>query len=130
MPDTLRFPHLEGVARLAHAVTERRGGASRGPYASWNLGASVGDDPAALEENARLLREAIGARARVRFPRQVHGAAVLDADADAPAGARLGEGDAVTVSKPGRPVGVLGADCPGVIVVDPVRHALALAHSG
>jgi copper oxidase (laccase) domain-containing protein len=39
--------------RIAHAFSTRQGGVSRPPYATLNLGASVGDDPQAVEENRR-----------------------------------------------------------------------------
>jgi YfiH family protein len=124
----LAFRLLSGVEGLSHLVTERTGGASRGPFASWNLGSGVGDEPEAVAENARLLRAALGAPAPVRFPRQVHGATVLDGDA-VPGPGRP-EGDAFVVSRPGVAVGVLGADCPGVLLVDPARKTLCVAHSG
>ena len=121
------FPGIaSAVPGLAHGVTERGGGTSHGPYASLNLGASCGDDPDAVAANGQRLAEALGGP--VRFPRQVHGCTVLSLDA-IPAG-RLPEGDAVTTATRGAAVGVLGADCPGVLLVDPVRHALALVHSG
>ena len=124
----LQFPRLSGRADLVHGATERGGGASSGPYASLNLGRSTGDDPAAVDENARRLAAAIDPPARVRFPRQVHGRSVVVLE-DHPAG-DLPAADAVATGRVGAPVGVLGADCPGVLLVDPVRRALAVAHSG
>ncbi|HEX5633472.1 MAG TPA: peptidoglycan editing factor PgeF, partial [Gemmatimonadales bacterium] len=60
-------------------------------------------------------------------PRQVHGTRiveVLTAD-DVP-----GEADGVMTDRDGVLLGVLGADCPGVLLVDERRHALALLHAG
>ncbi len=117
-----------GVTGLVHGVTQRPGGVSRGSYGELNLGRSSGDAPEHVAENGRRLAAALGATGRVRFPHQVHGRAVvvLDAPPDAP----LPEADAVLTDVPGLAVGVLGADCPGVLVVDPVRRALAVVHSG
>ena len=65
----------------------------------------------------------------LRFPRQVHGRAwssLEDAAAD-----DLRAADARRVRpRPGALVGVLGADCPGVLLVDPERRALAVVHAG
>jgi YfiH family protein len=110
-------------------MTAREGGVSTGPLASWNLGRVPHEDPAALEENVRRLVRALDLPSRPRFPRQVHGNRVLVAADEEPA-SPLGEADAVVVTESGACAGVLGADCPGVLVVDPVRRAFAVAHSG
>ncbi len=60
-------------------------------------------------------------------PRQVHGTVVLDADAETGT-ARVGDG--WLVLRPGRLAAVLGADCPGVLLVLPEERQLALAHCG
>ncbi len=72
----------------AAAFTTRAGGQSAAPYASLNLGAGSGDDPATVAANGRCLAAALG------FPyeglarlRQVHGAAVAVVSAPAGAGA-------------------------------------------
>src|SRR5262249_25561315 len=75
-----------------------------------------------------LVAQALGASSRIAFPRQVHGTAVVVLD-DMPAGP-IGDADALVTAMPGLAVGVLGADCPGVLVVDPVRRALAVAPAG
>jgi YfiH family protein len=124
----VRFDGLAAVPGLLHAVTTRAGGVSRGPRATLNLGRSVGDDPAAVAENRRRVAEALGASFPPRFPRQMHGARVVAAEEAR--GDDLGEADAVTCGSPGLLVGVLGADCPGVLLVDAERRALALAHAG
>ena len=56
----------------------RHGGASRAPWASLNLGGTVGDDPEAVAHNARLAYESLdldGARACTVW--QVHSADVV-----------------------------------------------------
>lgn len=123
----LTFPGLARVPGLRHGVTTREGGVSGGSWRSLNLGRSTGDLPDAVTENGRRVGEAIGA-ARVRFPRQVHGAAVrIMTSSDA---GPVGEADALATGEPGVALGVLGADCPGVVIADPVRRALAVVHSG
>ena len=61
-------------------MTTRQGGASAGRYASLNLGAAVGDEPAAVAENRRRLARALGATPV--FLQQVHGARVVHLWAD------------------------------------------------
>jgi YfiH family protein len=65
------------------------------------------------------------AREGVRRPVQVHGAAVLSADAGAP----LGEADASVATLPGVEVGVVTADCVPVLVAAGGR-AVAAVHAG
>jgi polyphenol oxidase len=122
----LTFPGLAGVAGLAHGVSTRQGGVSTGAFASLNLGRRTPDRREDVEENRRRAAGALGFAAFVG-PRQVHGvriAEVRDA-ADDP-----GEADGLTTDRPGVLLGVLGADCPGVLLVDPARGALALVHAG
>jgi polyphenol oxidase len=60
----------------------------------------------------------------VRRPVQVHGAAVVRADADGP----LGEADAALATRPGVSVGVVTADCVPVLVA--AGPAVAAVHAG
>jgi YfiH family protein len=126
--DLLTFPGIAAIPGLVHGVTQRAGGVSVGPYASLNLGRSTGDEPAAVDENARRLRARLGGPRALRFPHQVHGARVetLEGPGETP----WGPADAAVTAEPGLGVGVLGADCPVVLVVDPVRRALGVVHSG
>lgn len=125
-PALLRFEHLRGVPGLHHGVTTRTGGVSGGRFASLNLGRSTPDEPGAVLENRRRAAAALGFAAFVSA-RQVHGARVAEVG---PGTVDVGEADALTTATPGVLLGVLGADCPGVLLVDPVRRALAVVHSG
>lgn len=61
-------------------------------------------------------------------PRQVHGAAVQRVEA--PWAGPAPPCDALVTDRPGLLLGVLGADCPGVLLVDAARGALGVVHSG
>lgn len=122
----LSFPGLAGVSGLAHAITTRLGGVSAGPFASLNLGPRTQDLPAAVAENRRRAAAALGFAALLS-PRQVHGAHIVEVRA---ADAEPGEADAVMTDRAGVLLGILGADCPGVLLVDLRRRALALVHAG
>jgi YfiH family protein len=65
----------------------------------------------------------------VRYGRQVHGDACLDAD-QTPAGGLCGTGDALITRQRGRPLAVFTADCVALIVADPEGPALGVAHAG
>jgi hypothetical protein len=122
-PTLLRLPAFPAP----HGFTTRAGGVSEGPYASLNLGASVGDDPAAVAENRRRALDAFGAEAgRTARVRQVHGTRVVDA---ADAGDEV-EADAMVAPEPGWTLAISVADCVPVLLADPARGAVAAAHAG
>ena len=59
---------------VIHGVFTRRGGTSCGPYASLNVGSTVGDDPAHVQANQQAIHRALGISAEsVVTARQVHG---------------------------------------------------------
>ncbi|HEV7717006.1 MAG TPA: laccase domain-containing protein, partial [Steroidobacteraceae bacterium] len=55
----LLTPDWAAAPRVRAAMTLRTGGVSAFPYDSLNLGTHVGDDPAAVAENRRRVREAL-----------------------------------------------------------------------
>lgn len=125
-----RFDDLDGAEGLYHAVLTRIGGVSRGPYATLNLGHGVGDDPAAVEENHRRALGPLGLDLdAVVSPWQVHGAAVGVVGTEA-RGTVLRETDALVTATPGVPLLMRFGDCAPVLLFDPARRAVGLAHAG
>lgn len=111
----------------------RLGGVSEGPFASLNLGLLTEDEPGRVLENRRLLCEAAGADgATAAMARQVHGAAVLEAE---PRGilapALHPECDGLWTDRPGRALAVVTADCfPIALWRDEGVPGLAVLHAG
>lgn len=113
------------LGRFPHGFSTRAGGVSPAPWDSLNLGGAVGDEPARVERNWRLLEEATGlAFARVR---QVHGAHVVTASAGC---APHVEADAVVSRTRGIAACVAVADCVPVLIADPASGAVAAVHAG
>jgi hypothetical protein len=122
------------------AFSTRLGGGSEGPYESLNIGLSVGDRPAAVLENRRLLLAAQGlALDDLVVPGQVHGVVVRTVeDGERGRGARsretvVDDTDALLTQTPGLPVMVSFADCVPVFLaaeLDSGGAAVALAHAG
>ncbi len=134
----LQWLHWEG-AGVAVAFPAREGGVSAAPFATLNLGLSVGDEPAAVLENRRRLCAAVGMpRERLVVPGQVHGASLAwVGDAEAGRGAFdresvIHDHDGLLTAAPGLGLAVSYADCVPVVIA--ARGAdgpeLAVVHAG
>ncbi len=122
---------------VKHGVSTRFGGVSQKPYDSLNLALHVGDDPAAVLENRRLFCAAVGVPAdRICTPEQVHGSRIyLVKEEDAGRGAcsyddAVKGTDALITNVPGLPLLLCFADCTPIMLADPVRRIVAVAHGG
>jgi len=103
------LPPLDSLPDLAHGFERRRG----------DTGAET------REESRARVGLALHDRGRLLLLRQVHGATVLEAP-------WMGtpEADAAVSVSPGWLLGVETADCLPVLLVDPRRRAVAVAHAG
>lgn len=117
--------------------TTARGGASTGEHATLNLSLSVGDDPEAVLANRRAVAAEAGFDAdRLVLARQVHDADVVHVtDQHAGRGARshddvVASCDGMVTAAPQVPLAVLAADCAPVLIGDPHRRVVAVAHAG
>ncbi|MBW7900145.1 MAG: peptidoglycan editing factor PgeF [Rhodocyclaceae bacterium] len=118
------WPLPPGVRALQ---TTRAGGSSAGPWAGFNLGGHVGDDPAAVAANRAALARRLPA-APVWLA-QVHGTAVADIDGVA-AGAPPPVADAAVARRAGRVCAVMTADCLPLLLCDRDGGVVAAAHAG
>ncbi|MGZ4667562.1 MAG: peptidoglycan editing factor PgeF [Blastococcus sp.] len=117
------------AVRPRRVVTDRRGGASAAPYDTFNLGAHVGDDAAAVAANrARVARELRVPEDRLVWMTQVHGTGV--AVVDGPQQGPVPDVDALVTATPGLVLCVLVADCVPVLLADPVAGVVAAVHAG
>ncbi|MFA7268085.1 MAG: peptidoglycan editing factor PgeF [Sterolibacterium sp.] len=120
-------PDWAAPLRVHALTTTRVGGESLGPYAGFNLGAHVGDDPAIVAANRQRLGQA-----PFRLPgaplwlQQVHGTTVL-------AGENYREGveaDACVTRSPGQVCAVLTADCLPLLFCAEDASVVAAVHAG
>lgn len=109
------------------AFTTRRGGHSRGPYRSLNLGIFTDDDQADVTRNRAALPAQLGAPP-VSFVHQVHGAAVQRITEPEPAAPELPEVDGQATNLQGVALGALVADCLPIAVAG--RGAVVMLHAG
>ncbi len=129
---TIDWPDLPaGVGALS---TLRSGGVSVGPYGATrehggglNLGLHVGDDPAAVEQNRRLLRANLPAEPA--WLAQVHGTRVWDLSSEYDQLTAL-EADASIACRPDRVCTIMSADCLPVLLADCRGTQVGAAHAG
>jgi hypothetical protein len=148
----LTLPGLDAQPGLVHAVFTRYGGVSRAPHHTLNTSLSVGDDPEAVAENRRRTAAALGAALdQCQWAHQVHGsqvAVVTELNGQAPEAAcsrvpeaacsrvpeaacsRVPEADALVTARTGVLLCLRLADCVPVLLYDPVRRAVGIAHAG
>jgi YfiH family protein len=110
-------------------LTSRPGGASRGPYASFNLSPSVGDAPEAVAANRDRLAAATGHRpGQIAWMAQVHGStvAVVDRAPRDPVPAT----DGLVTATPDVLLAVLVADCVPMLLADTSAGVVGAVHAG
>lgn len=118
IPDWPAPPHVHAFA------TTRAGGVSKPPYDSMNPAGHVGDDPADVAQNRRILMADLPSEPL--WLNQVHGNEVVE---------RAGEGDppcadASIAREPGQVCVVMTADCLPVLFTDRAGSVVAAAHAG
>lgn len=115
--------------RVRRVVSTRAGGASRAPYASFNLGAHVGDGPEAVAANRDRLAAGIGLSPdRLVWMEQVHGRGVAVLDGPQPDPVPVT--DALVTAVPELALAVLVADCVPVLLADPQAGVVGAVHAG
>ncbi|MEA3406539.1 MAG: peptidoglycan editing factor PgeF [Chloroflexota bacterium] len=115
---------------LIHGLFNRRGGYSRGPFASLNVGQGVQDDPQHVAANHRAIYSALHIEAEdVVSAQQVHGARVALATAE-DGGRTLEKADALISNTPGIVLMMRVADCVPIFFHSVQPAAVGLAHAG
>jgi polyphenol oxidase len=113
-------------------TTTRAGGVSAPPYATFNLGDHVGDDPAAVAANRMRLASAIGLGAeRLVWMNQVHGDRVVRVDGPLQGSeAAVDDTDALVTTTPRLALAAVTADCVPVLMADARAGVVAAVHAG
>jgi polyphenol oxidase len=122
----------ENLARepgLAHGFFSRRGGVSKGVYASLNCGPGSKDDPTAVAQNRARALAALAPQAKLVTLAQIHGATIHQVTADWDFNLRR-EGDGMVTKETGIALGILTADCVPVLFADAQTHVVGTAHAG
>lgn len=118
------IPDWPAPANVRALQTTRKGGGSVSPYASFNLGSHVGDNPLTVARN-RMLLSALCPSEPV-WLNQVHGTTVADVGH---AGC-LPEADACVTTHKGAVCVVMTADCLPILLCDENGSVVGAAHAG
>lgn len=126
----LSYPLLEGTGAVKHGFSTKLGGVSTGSCATMNISTTRGDDPEAVVENRRRIGAAIGVRPEdMTYTHQTHTTNVAVVQVE-DRGRRFMETDGLVTNVPGICLVTFYADCVPLFLVDPVKKAIGLSHSG
>jgi polyphenol oxidase len=116
--------------RVRHAFFTRRGGVSKGLFASLNCGFGSTDSADNVTRNRTIALDRLGLPPdRLVTCRQIHSAVVVTVESpwrrgDTPSA------DGIVARVPGLALGVLAADCAPVLLHDPFARVIGAAHAG
>lgn len=129
----LEFLTAENIS-VSHCFTTRLGGVSQAHLSSLNLGMHRGDDPGNVEQNYKILADALGFDLqKLVLTRQIHSdivRRVTKADAAGIDHHNYPECDALITCDPGTALMVFTADCTPILLHDPVTGAVGAVHAG
>ncbi len=115
---------------LPHGFFTRRGGVSKGPFASLNCSLSSQDDRDAVLRNRGLVAGALGVPGtHLVGCTQVHGIEVVAVDTPWQPGAGP-RADAMVTRQAGLALGIITADCAPVLFADAEAGVIGAAHAG
>ncbi|HUH96905.1 MAG TPA: peptidoglycan editing factor PgeF [Anaerolineales bacterium] len=134
------FAHTHGIRyytfdlfprEVTQAVLTRQGGVSPQPWASLNVGGTVGDEVQRVRENRYRSFAALGRRIDSLYDVwQVHSAQAVIADAPRDPRDPLLQADAIFTDKPEVTLYMRFADCVPILFCDPRKGVVGLAHAG
>ena len=128
---------LNNTNLVVNAFTTRTGGVSRTPFDNLNLAYNVGDKESHVAENRKIILDALNIDYRNTVSaQQVHKDKIsLVRKENKGKGALkysngIAQTDALITDIPGIPLLMCYADCVPIFILDPVKKAVALIHSG
>lgn len=126
----LRFYQFDSLA-VRHAVFTRRGGVSPSPWDSLNVGGTVGDDIERVRRNRLLAFEALGCNPASIFDVwQVHSADVVCTDVPRRPDEPYQKADIILTATPQVTLFMRFADCVPILLHDPRKNVIGVAHAG
>ena len=130
--DGIRYYAFDIFPRtVKQAVFTRRGGVSPAPWDSLNVGGTVGDDVIRVRENRARSFAALGRPFESIYDVwQVHSADVIHAEAPRPANVDPHQADVILTDKADVTLYMRFADCVPILLFDPLKSVVGIAHAG
>jgi hypothetical protein len=126
----LQSSHLSDLDGITHGFFGRRGGVSKGIFASLNCGYGSNDDQDAVRENRTRAATWLGtSEPKLLTVYQVHSADAVAVTAPWARG-EAPKADGMATRVPGIALGVLAADCAPVLFADAEARVIGSAHAG
>ena len=127
----LTFYRNSAWTDLRHGIFTRHGGVSKSHWSCLNLGASIGDDLAAVKENHRRMYAAAEVNpAGAVSCWLVHGVKTLVVNGNWMSKGKLEQADGLITDEVDRPLVMRYADCVPLLLYDATRRAIGLGHAG
>lgn len=133
----LSISDFQKTPSVIAAVSTRQGGVSQNPYSTLNQAYHVDDAETSVAENRRRFCDALGIEVgSLVIAQQIHGDKIaLIKETQAGRGAYRHEdaipgADGMITSSRSIALAILTADCVPVLIVDPAREAIGIAHAG
>lgn len=116
---------------LSHAIFTRHGGISPKPWASLNVGGTVGDDPHRVRTNRNRSLQALNCDpSNVYDVWQVHGNQVVYTDTPHDKNKPYIKADAIITDRNKVTLFMRFADCVPILLYDSIRKVISLVHAG
>lgn len=133
----LRCRPLDNTDLVINAFTTRSGGVSKYPFDSLNLSYNVGDKESCVRENREIIANILNIDYRnIVSAQQIHRDKItVVKKEDKGRGSfkyteALAETDALITNVSGIPLLMCYADCVPIFILDPIKKAIGLIHSG
>lgn len=125
------FEHLCQWPELTQAAFGRGGGVSEAPYDTLNISYAVQDDPGRVKINRERMARAVGWNPScIVSAHQVHGRDVVAVGREMVGQPDIRGTDALVTNESGVLLLLKFADCVPVVLWDPVKRVVGLAHAG
>jgi YfiH family protein len=125
-----QVPDFRAYPGLTHAIFSRKGGVSVPPFESLNLSLSVGDRPAAVQENLERICRVVGINPQdTASCHLVHGADILTVTHQNKRPV-MGYADGLITRESDIFLFMRFADCTPLIFFDPNQQAIGVSHAG
>lgn len=127
-PPCLTSPILQSLDFINHGFFTRLGGVSSGEFESLNCSQFSADARQSIATNRTRVKRCLDADVLFSL-KQIHGNNVVLIDGQSDTEKAM-EADALVTCTAGIALGVMGADCAGILFADPINRVIGAAHGG